>query len=257
MGRAPCCSKVGLHRGPWTAREDALLTTYIQSHGEGNWRSLPKKAGLLRCGKSCRLRWMNYLRPDIKRGNIGPEEEDLIARLHSLLGNRWSLIAGRLPGRTDNEIKNYWNSHLSKKLKKQGIPLRHPATPRPRKSSHDSNSSITNPAAGEDNESESKIYAPKPTRFKPRAAMTGEQSSSDSVEEDRKGSMSDASSSDWSFLGDHPLESNNQFDFGFDYFPYDFQQFSDDTTLERVYDEYSQLLLSQADAIIQPLTLLL
>ncbi|KAK3194586.1 hypothetical protein Dsin_025896 [Dipteronia sinensis] len=120
MGRAPCCSKVGLHRGPWTPREDTLLTKYIQAHGEGHWRSLPKKAGLLRCGKSCRLRWMNYLRPDIKRGNITPDEDDLIIRLHALLGNRWSLIAGRLPGRTDNEIKNYWNTHLSKRLKSQG-----------------------------------------------------------------------------------------------------------------------------------------
>lgn len=72
--------------------------------------------GLLRCGKSCRLRWMNYLRPDIKRGNITADEDDLIIKLHALLGNRWSLIAGRLPGRTDNEIKNYWNSHLSKRL---------------------------------------------------------------------------------------------------------------------------------------------
>ncbi|XP_021748778.1 transcription factor MYB7-like [Chenopodium quinoa] len=120
MGRAPCCSKIGLHRGPWTAREDALLIKYIEAHGEGQWRSLPKKAGLLRCGKSCRLRRMNYLRPDIKRGNITPEEDDLIIRLHALLGNRWSLIAGRLPGRTDNEIKNYWNTHLSKKLRSQG-----------------------------------------------------------------------------------------------------------------------------------------
>ncbi|XP_010267522.1 PREDICTED: myb-related protein 308-like [Nelumbo nucifera] len=120
MGRAPCCSKVGLHRGPWTAREDTLLIKYIEAHGEGHWRSLPKKAGLLRCGKSCRLRWMNYLRPDIKRGNIGADEEDLIIRLHSLLGNRWSLIAGRLPGRTDNEIKNYWNTHLSKRFKSHG-----------------------------------------------------------------------------------------------------------------------------------------
>lgn len=76
--------------------------------------------GLFRCGKSCRLRWMNYLRPDIKRGNITPDEEDLIVRMHALLGNRWSLIAGRLPGRTDNEIKNYWNTHLSKRIRDQG-----------------------------------------------------------------------------------------------------------------------------------------
>ncbi|KAK1377805.1 hypothetical protein POM88_024549 [Heracleum sosnowskyi] len=115
MGRSPCCSKVGLNRGVWTSAEDKILTDYIQLHGEGRWRNLPKRAGLMRCGKSCRLRWLNYLRPDIKRGNISDDEEDLIIRLHKLLGNRWSLIAGRLPGRTDNEIKNYWNTSLRKK----------------------------------------------------------------------------------------------------------------------------------------------
>ncbi|KAF6176695.1 hypothetical protein GIB67_026606 [Kingdonia uniflora] len=116
MGRRPCCSKEGLKRGAWTALEDRTLKEYIQIHGEGGWRNLPIEAGLKRCGKSCRLRWLNYLRPDIKRGNISEEEEDLIIRLHKLLGNRWSLIAGRLPGRTDNEIKNYWNTNLSKKV---------------------------------------------------------------------------------------------------------------------------------------------
>ncbi|GMI69564.1 hypothetical protein HRI_000625700 [Hibiscus trionum] len=132
MGRAPCCSKVGLHRGPWTPREDTLLVKYVQAHGEGHWRSLPKNAGLLRCGKSCRLRWVNYLRPDIKRGNITSDEDDLIIRLHSLLGNRWSLIAGRLPGRTDNEIKNYWNTHLSRRLLSQGTdPNTHRKLPDP------------------------------------------------------------------------------------------------------------------------------
>ncbi|XP_021275847.1 transcription factor TT2-like [Herrania umbratica] len=115
MGRRPCCSKEGMNRGAWTLTEDKILTDYIKVDGEGKWRNIPKEAGLKRCGKSCRLRWMNYLRPDIKRGNISPDEEDLIIRLHKLLGNRWSLIAGRLPGRTDNEIKNYWNTHLSKR----------------------------------------------------------------------------------------------------------------------------------------------
>ncbi|XP_030530704.1 transcription factor MYB123-like [Rhodamnia argentea] len=118
MGRSPCCSKEGLNRGAWTAMEDRILTSYIKAHGEGKWRNLPKRAGLKRCGKSCRLRWLNYLKPDIKRGNISLDEEELIVRLHKLLGNRWSLIAGRLPGRTDNEIKNYWNTTLGKKLAK-------------------------------------------------------------------------------------------------------------------------------------------
>ncbi|XP_020097731.1 transcription repressor MYB5-like [Ananas comosus] len=120
-GATPCCSKMGVKRGPWTAEEDEVLSSYVRREGEGRWRTLPKRAGLLRCGKSCRLRWMNYLRPSIKRGPIAPDEEDLILRLHRLLGNRWSLIAGRIPGRTDNEIKNYWNTHLSKKLISQGI----------------------------------------------------------------------------------------------------------------------------------------
>ncbi|EOA28583.1 hypothetical protein CARUB_v10024801mg [Capsella rubella] len=116
MGRAPCCEKVGIKRGRWTAEEDQILSNYIQSNGQGSWRSLPKNAGLKRCGKSCRLRWINYLRSDLKRGNISPEEEELVVKLHSTFGNRWSLIASHLPGRTDNEIKNYWNSHLSRKL---------------------------------------------------------------------------------------------------------------------------------------------
>ncbi|KAL5574376.1 hypothetical protein UlMin_023973 [Ulmus minor] len=119
--RKPCCDKEGTNKGAWSKQEDQKLIDYIRTHGEGCWRSLPKAAGLHRCGKSCRLRWINYLRPDIKRGNFGQDEEDLIIKLHALLGNRWSLIAGRLPGRTDNEVKNYWNSHVRKKLMRMGI----------------------------------------------------------------------------------------------------------------------------------------
>ncbi|XP_022759929.1 transcription repressor MYB6-like [Durio zibethinus] len=119
--RKPCCDKHGTNKGAWSKQEDQKLIDYIRIHGEGCWRSLPKAAGLHRCGKSCRLRWINYLRPDIKRGNFAQDEEDLIIKLHALLGNRWSLIAGRLPGRTDNEVKNYWNSHIKRKLIEMGI----------------------------------------------------------------------------------------------------------------------------------------
>nr|BAJ34375.1 unnamed protein product [Eutrema halophilum] len=121
MGRSPCCEKAHMNKGAWTKEEDQLLVDYIRKHGEGCWRSLPRAAGLQRCGKSCRLRWMNYLRPDLKRGNFTEEEDELIIKLHSLLGNKWSLIAGRLPGRTDNEIKNYWNTHIKRKLLSRGI----------------------------------------------------------------------------------------------------------------------------------------
>uniref|UniRef100_A0A453LGT7 Uncharacterized protein n=1 Tax=Aegilops tauschii subsp. strangulata TaxID=200361 RepID=A0A453LGT7_AEGTS len=128
MGRSPCCEKAHTNKGAWTKEEDDRLTAYIKAHGEGCWRSLPKAAGLLRCGKSCRLRWINYLRPDLKRGNFSDEEDELIIKLHSLLGNKWSLIAGRLPGRTDNEIKNYWNTHIRRKLTSRGIdPVTHRA----------------------------------------------------------------------------------------------------------------------------------
>ncbi|XP_012072198.1 transcription repressor MYB4 isoform X2 [Jatropha curcas] len=119
--RKPCCDKQDTNKGAWSKQEDQKLIDYIRKHGEGCWRTLPQAAGLLRCGKSCRLRWINYLRPDLKRGNFAEDEEDLIIKLHALLGNRWSLIAGRLPGRTDNEVKNYWNSHLRRKLINMGI----------------------------------------------------------------------------------------------------------------------------------------
>ncbi|CAD6223507.1 unnamed protein product [Miscanthus lutarioriparius] len=126
MGRAPCCEKSGLKKGPWTPEEDEKLIAYIKKHGQGNWRTLPKNAGLARCGKSCRLRWTNYLRPDIKRGRFSFEEEETIIQLHSILGNKWSAIAARLPGRTDNEIKNYWNTHIRKRLLRMGIdPVTH------------------------------------------------------------------------------------------------------------------------------------
>ncbi|VAI06263.1 unnamed protein product [Triticum turgidum subsp. durum] len=106
-----------LRRGPWTVEEDILLVNYIAAHGEGRWNSLARSAGLKRTGKSCRLRWLNYLRPDLRRGSITPQEQLLILELHSRWGNRWSKIAQHLPGRTDNEIKNYWRTRVQKHAK--------------------------------------------------------------------------------------------------------------------------------------------
>ncbi|KAK4262441.1 hypothetical protein QN277_028000 [Acacia crassicarpa] len=117
MGRAPCCDKANVKRGPWSPEEDAKLKAYIEQLGTGgNWIALPQKIGLKRCGKSCRLRWLNYLRPNIKHGGFSEEEDNIICSLYATIGSRWSIIASQLPGRTDNDIKNYWNTRLRKKL---------------------------------------------------------------------------------------------------------------------------------------------
>ncbi|KAK7292831.1 hypothetical protein RJT34_15685 [Clitoria ternatea] len=284
MGRAPCCSKVGLHKGPWTPKEDALLTKYIQAHGEGQWKSLPKKAGLLRCGKSCRLRWMNYLRPDIKRGNITPEEDDLIIRMHSLLGNRWSLIAGRLPGRTDNEIKNYWNTHLIKKLKNQ-VPdhdtntphNKLPTTPPPqeqpqsgnkkkksnnsgkKKSKQQKNKGTTN---AKEQPPKTQVYLPKPIRVKalylPRSDSNTSNSASASTSQEKEETPTTKAASnmvcelgdDVGFFGifgeDHDLVNKSDMECQ-SYFP------TDHSTLERLYEEYFQLLNMDHDDDDSPL----
>ncbi|RVX01263.1 Myb-related protein 308 [Vitis vinifera] len=127
MGRKPCCDKAHTNRGAWTKEEDDRLIEYIlfSRLPNGGFRFrvwfIVGLIGLLRCGKSCRLRWINYLRPDVKRGNFTIDEDELIIKLHKLLGNKWSLIAGRLPGRTDNEIKNHWNTHIRRRLLRGGI----------------------------------------------------------------------------------------------------------------------------------------
>lgn len=110
-------NNMDLKRGSWTVEEDFTLMNHIAIHGEGRWNSLARSAGLKRTGKSCRLRWLNYLRPDVRRGNITLEEQLLILQLHSRWGNRWSKIAQHLPGRTDNEIKNYWRTRVQKHAK--------------------------------------------------------------------------------------------------------------------------------------------
>uniref|UniRef100_A0A0A9D6N4 Uncharacterized protein n=1 Tax=Arundo donax TaxID=35708 RepID=A0A0A9D6N4_ARUDO len=128
MGREAAATRPKLRRGLWSPEEDEKLYNHIVRYGIGCWSSVPKLAGLERCGKSCRLRWINYLRPDLKRGSFSQQEEDLIISLHKILGNRWSQIASQLPGRTDNEIKNFWNSCIKKKLRQRGID---PATHKP------------------------------------------------------------------------------------------------------------------------------
>ncbi|KAL0440677.1 UNVERIFIED_CONTAM: Myb-related protein [Sesamum radiatum] len=122
MGRPPCCDKIGVKKGPWTPEEDIILVSYIQEHGPGNWRAVPTNTAspppLTQMQQELRLRWTNYLRPGIKRGNFTEHEEKMIIHLQALLGNRWAAIASYLPQRTDNDIKNYWNTHLKKKLAK-------------------------------------------------------------------------------------------------------------------------------------------
>ncbi|GMI92046.1 hypothetical protein HRI_002873900 [Hibiscus trionum] len=137
MGRAPCCDKASVKKGPWSTEEDSKLKDYIEKFGTGgNWIALPQKAGLKRCGKSCRLRWLNYLRPNIKHGDFTDEEDRIICSLFASIGSRWSIIAAQLPGRTDNDIKNYWNTKLKKKLMAMSMTSQSQRKPPPFPPSH-------------------------------------------------------------------------------------------------------------------------
>ncbi|KAF8666849.1 hypothetical protein HU200_053368 [Digitaria exilis] len=103
-----------MRKGPWTEEEDEQLVRFVRLFGERRWDFLAKVSGLRRTGKSCRLRWVNYLHPGLRRGRITADEERLIVELHAQWGSRWSRIARSLPGRTDNEIKNFWRTRTRK-----------------------------------------------------------------------------------------------------------------------------------------------
>ncbi|XP_057508580.1 LOW QUALITY PROTEIN: transcription factor MYB48-like [Actinidia eriantha] len=108
-----------MRKGPWTEHEDVQLLLYVKLLGDRRWDFIAKVSGLKRSGKSCRLRWVNYLHPGLKHGKMTPHEERLVIELQSKWGNRWSRIALKLPGRTDNEIKNYWRTHMRKKAQER------------------------------------------------------------------------------------------------------------------------------------------
>lgn len=88
-----------LKKGPWTSGEDEILVEYVKKHGEGNWNAVQKHSGLSRCGKSCRLRWANHLRPDLRKGAFTTEEERCIIELHAKMGNKWARMAAEVSGR--------------------------------------------------------------------------------------------------------------------------------------------------------------
>ncbi|XP_062198242.1 myb-related protein MYBAS1-like isoform X2 [Phragmites australis] len=112
-----------MRKGAWTEQEDLQLVCTVRLFGDRRWDFIAQVSGLNRTGKSCRLRWVNYLHPGLKHGCMSPHEERLIIELHAQWGNRWSRIARRLPGRTDNEIKNYWRTHMRKKAQERKMSM--------------------------------------------------------------------------------------------------------------------------------------
>ncbi|KAM0018871.1 putative transcription factor MYB-HB-like family [Helianthus debilis subsp. tardiflorus] len=130
MVRPACCDKIDMKKGSWNEEDDAQMLAFVTKQPTSSWQvGAPRKPGLRRCAKSCRLRKTNITRNDeVRHENFTPQEEELIIKLHSAIGSRWPIIAQQLPGRTDNDVKNYWNTKLKKKLSSMGID---PVTHRP------------------------------------------------------------------------------------------------------------------------------
>ncbi|PSS09702.1 Transcription factor GAMYB like [Actinidia chinensis var. chinensis] len=100
-----------IKKGPWTAEEDEVLVNFVNKYGPRDWSSIRSMGLLPRTGKSCRLRWINKLRPNLKIGcKFSAEEERVVIDLQARFGNKWATIASYLQGRTDNDVKNFWSS---------------------------------------------------------------------------------------------------------------------------------------------------
>ncbi|KAK4488541.1 hypothetical protein RD792_004305 [Penstemon davidsonii] len=107
-----------IKKGPWKAEEDEVLINHVKKYGPRDWSSIRSKGLLQRTGKSCRLRWVNKLRPNLKNGvKFSAEEERTVIDLQAQFGNKWAKIATYLHGRTDNDVKNFWSSR-QKRLKR-------------------------------------------------------------------------------------------------------------------------------------------